>query len=363
MKKILCSLMLISGIATLSAQVLIDDTATAGTPNENAILELNSEDKGLLLPRIEGLSPNLAVEGMMYYDTWGKCFRAYGSNGWQVLGDDCLPETAYTITVSDADPATVIEVEDQTFTVTVSPAVVAGTTVTVDYTTADGTAIAGEDYTSISGTLTFTEGQTSQTITVNTLTDEVEDENRIESYSVNLSNPQVTGYASSNISVSSGTGNIQDADAAIATYSEDFEDVSLPASYGNGSFDGEHQTTWSYYQSRNDSGYEISGSNALMLRDTSSRLEIIFPNGINEISFDYRKAFTGGAARQFEIVKVVGTTETVLFTSPVFGNTSGADATIHSTGDISVTESDNTTVIIRNISAGQMNLDNFIWTR
>src|SRR5579859_1024173 len=36
--------------------------------------------------------------------------------------------------------------------------------VTVDYATADGTAVAGTDYTSAAGTLTFTLGQTSQTI-------------------------------------------------------------------------------------------------------------------------------------------------------------------------------------------------------
>ena len=50
------------------------------------------------------------------------------------------------------------------FTVTLSA--VSGQTVTVAYNTSNGTASAGADYTSASGTLTFAPGTTSQTITV-----------------------------------------------------------------------------------------------------------------------------------------------------------------------------------------------------
>ena len=42
---------------------------------------------------------------------------------------------------------------------------------TVDYATADGTAIAGQDYTSTSGTLTFSAGETSKTIQIPILDD------------------------------------------------------------------------------------------------------------------------------------------------------------------------------------------------
>ncbi|MCB0033499.1 MAG: lamin tail domain-containing protein, partial [Anaerolineales bacterium] len=58
--------------------------------------------------------------------------------------------------------------------------------VTVDYATADDTATAGSDYVATADTLTFAAGQTSQTITVETIgdiTDEVD-----ESFAVNLSN-------------------------------------------------------------------------------------------------------------------------------------------------------------------------------
>ena len=73
-------------------------------------------------------------------------------------------------------------------TVTVSP--VSGKTVTVDYATADGTAssVSNSDYTSASGTLTFTAGQTLKNISV-TITDDSLDEDN-ETFTLSLSNPE-----------------------------------------------------------------------------------------------------------------------------------------------------------------------------
>ena len=45
---------------------------------------------------------------------------------------------------------------------------------TVQYATANGTATAGSDYTATSGTLTFTPGQLTQTVTVPVLGDTVD---------------------------------------------------------------------------------------------------------------------------------------------------------------------------------------------
>jgi hypothetical protein len=72
-----------------------------------------------------------------------------------------------------------------TFTVTLSPASTG--TVTVKYATANGTALAGSDYTAASGTLTFTPGQTSKTVTVNVLGNTTVEPN--ETFYVNLSSP------------------------------------------------------------------------------------------------------------------------------------------------------------------------------
>ena len=49
---------------------------------------------------------------------------------------------------------------------TVGLSTLSNLTTTVTYTTADGTALAGADYTAASGTLTFSPGETQQTITV-----------------------------------------------------------------------------------------------------------------------------------------------------------------------------------------------------
>ena len=64
---------------------------------------------------------------------------------------------------------TVSEGQDATFTVRLSPP--STKSVTVTYTTTDGTAKAGSDYTTANNTLTFPPGETSLTVTVKTLND------------------------------------------------------------------------------------------------------------------------------------------------------------------------------------------------
>lgn len=61
-------------------------------------------------------------------------------------------------------------------------------TSTIDYATSDGTAIAGEDYTSTSGTLTFAPGESSKTINIPILDDNIF-ETANETFSLNLLNP------------------------------------------------------------------------------------------------------------------------------------------------------------------------------
>jgi hypothetical protein len=82
-----------------------------------------------------------------------------------------------------------------TFTVTLSTA--SGQTVTVDWSTHDGTAAAGSDYTAASGTVTFAAGTTTQTVSVDVLGDAVYEGN--EAFTVTLSNP-------SNVTIADGTG-------------------------------------------------------------------------------------------------------------------------------------------------------------
>jgi len=79
----------------------------------------------------------------------------------------------------------------------------ASTAITVNYETQNGTALAGSDYVSAAGTVTFSPGQTVQTVFVKTLDDAVSESS--ETFLVNLSNP-----IGGTISDSPGVGTIID---------------------------------------------------------------------------------------------------------------------------------------------------------
>jgi probable HAF family extracellular repeat protein len=81
--------------------------------------------------------------------------------------------------------------------------------VTVNYATADGTATAGDDYVSASGTLTFAPGETSKTITVLVNGDRLPEAD--ETFLVNLSSS-----TNANISNSQGVGTIMDDEPRIS---------------------------------------------------------------------------------------------------------------------------------------------------
>ena len=112
-----------------------------------------------------------------------------GGNTTSVLINDQswgAPPPPPTVSINDAsvtegNTGTV----NATFTVTLSAA--SGQPVTVQYSTANGTATAGSDFQNASGTLTFAPGVTSKTITVAVLGDQMFEPN--ETFAVNLSGP------------------------------------------------------------------------------------------------------------------------------------------------------------------------------
>ena len=75
----------------------------------------------------------------------------------------------------------------------VSLSVPAGSTVTVDYATADGTARAGKDYTAAAGILTFQDGESQKTVPVPVIGDTAVEPD--ETFSVSLSNPKAGGQS------------------------------------------------------------------------------------------------------------------------------------------------------------------------
>ena len=123
-------------------------------------------------------------------------------------------DDAPTITIGDAEP--VQEGGTAEFTVRLSSA--SGLPVTVSYTTMDGTARAGSDYTSTSGTLSFAPGELTQGIEVQTL--DAGEHETTETFTVQLSAP-----SGATVADATGTGTITDDDEAPTLTIGDAEPV------------------------------------------------------------------------------------------------------------------------------------------
>jgi chitinase len=128
-----------------------------------------------------------------------------------VANDDVQPRAqAGTLSIADASVAEGnAGASNLSFTVTLAPA--SSGTVTVQYATANGTATAGAcasggDYQAASGTLTFTAGQTTQTIPVPICGDTAPEAN--ETFTVTLANP-----SGATLGDGQATGTIQNDDA------------------------------------------------------------------------------------------------------------------------------------------------------
>ena len=120
-----------------------------------------------------------------------------------IVNDDPLPSLSINdVTVVEGNAGTVNAV----FTVTLSAA--SGQTVAVNYATADGTATQPADYTNTSGTLTFTPGQTTRTITVPVIGEIVPEAN--ETFFVNLS-----GATNATIADNQSVGTISNDDVPV----------------------------------------------------------------------------------------------------------------------------------------------------
>jgi len=111
------------------------------------------------------------------------------------------------------------------FTVTLSTA--SATPVTVGYSTANGTATAGADYTATSGTLTFSPGVTSQTIAVKVAGDATVESN--ETFTVTLTNP-----SGATLSRASATGTITNDDVAAPPQSANSVTYTVTDNWGSG---------------------------------------------------------------------------------------------------------------------------------
>ena len=135
---------------------------------------------------IDGVVFRVADANMYWTLREGKLWWSGISWPWEVGEDQLTVQFRKTPALSAVD-VTVTEGTDATadFTVTLDPP--AYGEVTVDYATSDGTATAGADYTGTAGTLTFSEGESSKTVSVPIIDDSVEDGG--ETFTLTLSNP------------------------------------------------------------------------------------------------------------------------------------------------------------------------------
>lgn len=134
---------------------------------------------------IEGNDGNDSLLGQGGNDTIA------GGGGADIMrggtGDDLIETGAPSVSI---DAAVTLPAEGNTgnasivFNVTLSAS--SGGTITVDFATADGTALAGQDYIAAAGTLTFTPGTLTQSITVAVIGDTVVEPD--ETFLLNLSN-------------------------------------------------------------------------------------------------------------------------------------------------------------------------------
>jgi len=113
-----------------------------------------------------------------------------------IIDNAKTPPTKVTLNVSDA--ADVFESKTgapptSVFKVSLSKA--STTTIKVQYSTANGTAKAGVDYKSTSGTLTFNPGQTSKFVNVKIIKDKVPNQPNPKTFFLNIFNPQPSSTA------------------------------------------------------------------------------------------------------------------------------------------------------------------------
>lgn len=136
-----------------------------------------------------------------------------------IVNDDPLPSLSINdVTVVEGNAGTVNAV----FTVSLSAA--SGQTVAVNYATADGTATQPGDYTNTSGTLTFTPGLTTRTVTVPVIGETVPEAN--ETFFVNLS-----GAVNVTIADNQGVGTVSNDDVPVTVSPATVPNGSVAAGY------------------------------------------------------------------------------------------------------------------------------------
>src|SRR5690554_4231696 len=144
----------------------------------------------------------------------------------------------------------------------------------------------------------------------------------------------------------------------------EFENTGLTSSYSDGSFD-EGGMTYHYGHSRGDEGYTITNNGLMLRRASDSYFKWEATNGVGEVSFQYRKAHTGGSIRQLELLVIEGLDTTQAAVTAEFGGGSGEQTAIYDFS-YAVNVQGIVTIMIKNIGDEEQNrqavIDNLVWT-
>ena len=184
-----------------------DYTTTSGTLS----FEQGEERKTILVPTVQDATAEETEVFTMQLSSQSGATVANGTGTGTITDDDEPP----MLTIDDAPP--VDEGDAAAFVVRLSAA--SGLAVTVSYRTVDGTAVAGSDYKSASGELRFEPGETTQTVSVETLADELAEDT--EQFTVELSAP-----LGATVADGIGEGTISDDDDAPELSIDDVPAVS-----------------------------------------------------------------------------------------------------------------------------------------
>ncbi len=253
---------------------------------------------------------------------------ADGSGSWSYTAASALADGSHTITATARDAAGNTSVQSTGYPITIDTltisindvsvqegnsgpipmsftvALSASSTspVTVDYATSNGTATAGADYTAVSGTLTFSPGETTKTITVPIFGDT--DAEPDETFALTLSNP-----SSGTFTKPTGTGTIQNDDATVPS-----APTGVTASAGNGN------ATVSFTAPASNGGAAITGytvtSSPGGFTATGSASPITVTGLTNGTSYTFTVTATSSAGTSSASAASAGVTPQAAVTAP-----------------------------------------------
>ena len=249
-----------------------------------------------------------------------------------ILNDDSISASINDPSVAEgASGSTTLQ-----FTVTLdAPAPLGGAT--IDFATSNGTATAGTDYTATSGTVSFSAGETSKTIDVTVAGDATVEND--ETLTITLSNPTGTSVI---ISDATGTGTITNDDTATVTIAN----VVVNENAGTA-------TVTLALDNAVDGGFSVDVNTADNTATTADGDYIAVTSGTETFAGTTSETetftITIGGDTKVEIDEIID----IFMNNLVVPTVSSSDISITDTATVTITNDDQATVTIANVSGNE----------